>query len=113
MKHKRVLFGLMLGTLLLIGSHSAIGAMWEHRCQVAIEDLKQLQQDIVQKKQELDAARVAEAIPSNFVSREWQESLNNHTRGQALREMKSLFQNVEFALSALSNSCLKNNEVAQ
>lgn len=44
-----------------------MAAMWDRHCQVAIEDLQRLQQEISVKKQEVDAARVVQAIPSNFV----------------------------------------------
>ena len=64
---KKVLVGLMIGCFFLVGTSSGMAAMWDRHCQVAIEDLQRLLQEISVKKQEVDAARVVQAIPSNFV----------------------------------------------
>ena len=113
MDRKRILASFFVGFLLLISANSAIAAMWDRHCQVAIEGLQQLQQEITTKKQEVDAARVVEAIPSNFISGQLQGAIKDHNKSQVLNEMKNLFHNLELALSELSNSCLKNNRASQ
>ena len=114
MEQKKVLVGLMIGCFFLVGTSSAMAALWDRNCQVSIEELQRLQQEISVKKQEIDAARVVRAIPSNFVSSQLQDSINTyHDQSQAVKDLKVLFQNVEFALAEFSRSCLKSNRVSQ
>ncbi len=114
MGQKKVLVGLMIGCFFLVGTSSAMAALWDRHCQVAIEDLQRLQQEIVVKKQEVDAGRVVQAIPSNFVFGQLQESINTYNDGsQAVNELKIIFQDVEFAVAEFSRSCLKHNRVSQ
>ena len=114
MGQRKVLVGLMIGCLFLVGTNSVMAAMWDRHCQVAIEDLQALQHEIAIKKQEIDTARVVEAIPSNFVSGQLLASLRPSTgKSQAVNELKRLFQNVEFAVAEFSRSCLKSNRVSQ
>ena len=68
MPQKKVLIGLMLGCFFLVGTGSAIAALWDQSCRVAINNLQRLQEKVALKKQEIDVARIVEAIPANFVS---------------------------------------------
>lgn len=114
MGQKKVLVGLMIGCFFLVGTSSGMAAMWDRHCQVAIEDLQRLQQEISVKKQEVDVARLVKAIPSNFVFGQLQESINTYNDGsQAENELKVIFQNVRFAVSEFSRSCLKSHRVPQ
>jgi len=114
MRQRKVLVGLMIACFFLVGTSSAMAALWDLHCQVAIEDLQRLQQEIAVKKQEIDAVRVVKAIPSNFVSGQLQESIDTYNDGsQGVNELKFLFQNVEFAVAEFSRSCLKSHRVSQ
>jgi hypothetical protein len=111
---KKVLVGLMIGCFFLVGTSSGMAALWDRNCQIAIEDLQRLQQEISVKKQEVDTERVVEAIPSNFVSGQLQAFLRaSNGKSQAVNELKGLFKNIEFAVAAFSRSCLKSHRVSQ
>jgi len=114
MGQRKDLVGLVIACFFLIGTNSVMGAMWDRHCQVAIEDLQVLQHEIVTKKQEIETARVVEAIPSNFMSGQLEVSLKPSSgKAQAVSDMKLLFQNVEFAVAEFSRSCLKRNRFSQ
>ncbi|GEM_PF-3171424 len=115
MNQRKVLVGFLVGFFLLAGTSAVMAALWDRQCQIAIEDLQRLQQEVALKKQEVDAARVVEAIPLNFVADQLQTSIATKTKrkSQALNELKILFQNVEFAFSELSRACFKHNTVSQ
>ncbi|MDA0739512.1 MAG: hypothetical protein O2999_12890 [Nitrospirae bacterium] len=113
MSLKHVWFNLLVGFALLVGTSPVFAALWDKDCQVAIEEIQQLQKEVAAKKQEVDAARVVAAIPLNFVSDELQDSMKSIDRGQSVTELKALFQNIEFAVSQFSTSCLKSNRMYQ
>jgi len=111
---KTLLVSFMIGCFLLVGTSSALAALWDRNCQVAIEVLQKLQQEIVAKKQDIDRARVVQAIPSNFVSGQLQDSIDTYRddRSQSVNELNAIFQNVEFAVAEFSRSCLKSHKVS-
>ena len=112
MYHKRMIVGLFAGFLLLVGSNAGMAAMWDRSCQVAIKDLQRLQQEITNKKQEMDNAQVVQAMPSNFVSSSLQNSVQIKGLAQAKEELKTLFHNMNFAVKEFSNVCLKRNKAS-
>jgi len=103
----------MVGCTLLVGTSSALAALWDKQCQVAIEDVQRLQKAITVKKQQMDTASVVEAIPLNFVPNELQGSIRSTDRAQSVKELKALFQDMEFAVSEFSSLCLKSNRVSE
>ena len=114
MEQKKVLIGLMVGCFFLVGMSSAMAALWDPHCQMAIKDLQRLQHQVALKKQEVDAARVVEAIPADFVQSEFQNFLpSNNGVSQAQNELKTLFQDMEYTLSKFSQSCLKHNRISR
>ena len=113
MDPKKILIGLGVGWVLLIGVNSAMASMWDQHCQRTIEKLQGLQQEITKKKQEIDNARVAEVVPSNFIADGFERVSVSHGRDQAFRQLENLFQNTRLILSELSSSCLSKNEVSR
>lgn len=109
MGHKHVVSSLLVGFVLLIGANSASAALWDQQCQVAIEHVQELQKEIAVKKQEVDTARVVAAISLNFVSDDLQVSKRSTDWTQSAKELKVLFQNMEFAVTEFSTLCLKRN----
>ncbi len=113
MRQKPVWISLLGGFILFAGTSSVFAALWEMQCQVAIEEVQQLQKEIAVKKQEVDTASVVAAIPLNFVSDELHDSIRSSDRAKSVTELKALFQNMEFAVSKFSTSCLKSNRVSE
>lgn len=109
MGQQHVVSSLLVGCVLLIGASSASAALWDQQCQVAIEHVQELQKEITVKKQEVDTARVVATIPLNFVSDDLQVSKRSTDWTQSVKELKTLFQNMEFAVTEFSTSCLKRN----
>ncbi len=104
----------MFGCFFLVGTSLGMAALWDRNCQVAIENLQRLQQEVLVKKQEVDVARMVKAIPSNFVSGYLQDTIDTYNdRSQAENELKVIFQNVRFAISEFLRLCLKSNRVSQ
>ena len=114
MPQKKVLIGLMLGCFFLVGTGSAMAALWDQSCRVAIDNLQRLQEKVALKKQEIDVARMVEAIPADFVSGQLKTSLRPiKGTSQLVNELKGLFQNGEFAVKKFSQMGLMRNGVSQ
>ncbi|MDT7041364.1 hypothetical protein [Candidatus Nitronereus thalassa] len=113
MGKKKMLLSFFVGVFLLTGTGSAFAAFWDRPCQFAIEELQFLQKQIAEKKQEVDHARVASTIPASFFSDQVKDSMVKDQAAQTVEELKSLFQDVEVAVSELNKWCLASNRVAQ
>lgn len=114
MGRRKLLVGFLVGFTLLVGTNSAMAAMWDQHCEAAIENLQRLQQQVAAKKQEVEQARVIEAIPSNFISSELRTTTpTNRGVSQTQNDLILLFQNVEFAVAQFSQSCLNHNRIIQ
>jgi hypothetical protein len=112
MVQKRMLMSLIVGCFLLVGTSSAFAALWDRPCQNAIEEVQFLQKQITKKKQDVDQARVASTIPASFISDHLKDSLGTDGTAQAMKELKSLFQDAEVAFSELNKWCLASHRAA-
>ncbi len=113
MGQKYLWVSLMVGFTVLFGTSSTFAALWDKQCQIAIEDVQRLQKEITVKKQQMDTAAVVEAVPLNFVPNELQGSLRSTDRAQKVKELKALFQDMDYAISEFSTLCLKSNRVSE
>jgi len=109
MSQKHVWISLCVGLTLLGGTSPTFAALWDQQCQVAIEKIQGLQKEIVVKKQEVDVARVVAALPRDFVSDDFHVAKRSTDWAPSVKELKALFQNMEFAVSEFSTLCLKRN----